>query len=743
MEESKVINNENTYNTDISTSQSTINENTITNSTLNKDDLSEVTEDSSDEGVTSQTTIFEGSEIEQSTDGFTPILLILGDSTTTPTDDEEPVLLEEDDETIYDAVINSEYEDGVPTITLTSDEQSYSDANYVIAVTENSKNEPIDYDSINLSVSFTNNGNNWCSVEFKDPLNFTFTKQNLTLNSTNFPSNSNIIVPIITCQQNTESARNTTITFNIKNYAITHNIQMNVIQNGLTFIDGSPCVLELYNNTYNILNNSYYYIDSTSSYVFKNLNTSEHMLLFGLSKNNNINGNLTNTVEYYNTLFSTDDNNYNCSIIYNNGAKEGTAAVMLISKPEKNIDLNQTIVFKYNDIAFMKVKYMDNIKYKTSIYICALTNLQNYKTDNEYIIYLFKSDIGASATIKGSISASKIVQLHSDGNTDTIVACMRDYPGNYDKIESKKIGILNYVYDDGEVPDETFYQIKPIDAKLSAKKLGEKFNKVYIEDWTQLNVYDYNNLNYKYYTSKNENIYVYTIKDNKYVKIGEINFGNTNKDNYIGHYDYYYYSFQASTYNSYWFQAIHWYGDKNDTYYDSKTETETLNSEFKDKQFGSFDLYFVVMYNEDEYNGKKDIDIANKIIKSGKTYKKYQVPVGTYSFNMNNLIALTYYPKDVQIETIKTFSELYNDLKLSKSYYSDNFYDDYKSYNVINLNNVCNDINGNIINLNEVCKRLDSMRIYIFTKKDDNLVYIGVISNAHVISGLGNWNHYT
>ena len=38
------------------------------------------------------------------------------------------------------------------------------------------------------------------------------------------------------------------------------------------------------------------------------------------------------------------------------------------------------------------------------------------------------------------------------------------------------------------------------------------------------------------------------------------------------------------------------------------------------------------------------------------------------------------------------------------------------TYNVIDLNNVCNDINGNIINLNEVCKDLLN-RIYIYKRK--------------------------
>lgn len=750
MEESNLINNDNTYNTDMSTSQSTIGENATTNDKFNKDDLQEVTGGGGGGTVTPPTTIVDGSETSQTTGTLTPILLILGDGTST---DEEPVLLEEDGDTTYNAVLNQSYENKDPTITLESGEVSYCDANYVIAVTESDKNTPISYNSNNLSFSFTNNGNKWCSVEFKNPLEVT-DQLKLPLNSTNFPSNSNIIVPVITCQANTGSERNTTITFNIKNFDISHNIQMNVIQDGVTFVDG-PCVLR-YTSTdsqgkynYEILNNPVYYITSKSSFVFMNTNLSEHMLLFGLNKNNNIVGNLTQSLEYYNTLFSADDNNYKCKINDNAAyaATKGTAAYMTITQPE-NKDLNQTITFKYNNITFMKVKYMDNIKYKTTIYICTLENLQNYKTDEGYIIYLFNSDIGISAAIKDTISYSKIVPLRGDNNTDIsngrIVTCWREYYGSYDTIKADNIGELNNYTSD----DETFYQIIPVQAKanLSAKDLGSTYNNVYIEDWTGLKVYDYNSstLNFKG-LKKNTDIYVYTIKDNKYVKIGVINFGKElNQNNYIGNYDYYYQSFQASTYNSYWFQYIHCYGDKNDSYYNSEIETDALNSTFKDKQFGTFDLYFVVIYNIYE-NNKTDVDIANSIINSGKTYKKYQVPSGTYQFTMNNLIALTYHPKDIQVETIKTFSVLYNELNLTKSHYSgNNFYNKYNTYNVIDLNNVCNDINGNIINLNEVCKDLGN-RIYIFTKENTKLVYIGVISPAHAMTDviMANFNHYT
>lgn len=236
MEESNLINNDNTYNTDMSTSQSTIGENATTNNKFNKDDLQEVTGEGGGGIATPPPTKVDDSETSQQTGTLTPILLILGDGTITPSDDEEPVLLEEDEDTTYNAVINQSYENMDPTITLENGEVSYCDANYVIAVTETDKNTPINYDSTNLSVSFTNNDDKWCSVEFKSPLQVT-DQLKLPLNSTNFPDYSKIIVPVITCQANTGSERSTKITFNIKNFAISHNIQMNVIQDGVMNTD--------------------------------------------------------------------------------------------------------------------------------------------------------------------------------------------------------------------------------------------------------------------------------------------------------------------------------------------------------------------------------------------------------------------------------------------------------------------------------------------------------------------------
>lgn len=240
MEESNLINNDNTYNTDMSTSQSTIGGNVTTNNKFNKDDLQEVTGGGGGGIVTPPTTKVDGTETSQTTGTLTPILLILGDGTST---DEEPVLLEEDGATTYKAVINTEYKDIVPTIKLDGSEVSYCDANYVIAVTETDENIPVSYDPTNLNFSFTNNGDKWCSVEFKKPLEVTFPNKNLTAD--NFPDNSKIIVPVISCKENTGAERNTVITFNIGNFSILHNIKLSVTQNtGTSQVMDGPCVLK-------------------------------------------------------------------------------------------------------------------------------------------------------------------------------------------------------------------------------------------------------------------------------------------------------------------------------------------------------------------------------------------------------------------------------------------------------------------------------------------------------------------
>lgn len=321
MEESNLINNDNTYNTDMSTSQSTIGGNATTNNKFNKDDLQEVTGGGGGGIVKPPTTIVDGSETTQTTGTLTPILLILGDGIST---DEEPVLLEEDGDTTYNAVINLDYESNIPTITLKSNQQSYSNSNYIIAVTETDKNTPINYDPTNLSVSFTNNKNNWCSVTFiKNPLNFTFTEpKNLTLNSDNFPSNSNIIVPVISCEENnTGQERNTTITFNIKNFDISHNIQMNVIQSAVVPEKQlTPAILymdDYVGNTYTYKkypDTQPLYYGNSGSYlkIADGYSTGYGLAWFGLLDSN---GKADNNLEYTSTdQLSKYNQKFGCSI---------------------------------------------------------------------------------------------------------------------------------------------------------------------------------------------------------------------------------------------------------------------------------------------------------------------------------------------------------------------------------------------------------------------------------------------
>ena len=377
MEESNLINNDNTYNTDMSTSQSTIGGNATTNNKFNKDDLQEVTGGGG--GVITTPVVSEDNDIEQqASDNLTPILLILGDGTIT---DEEPVLLEEDEDITYKAVINSDYESNIPTINLEGSEVSYCDANYVIAVTETDKNIPVIYDSQNLSKTFTNNGDNWCRVTFKKPLEVK-DQLKLPLNSDNFLDNSKIIVPVISCDENnTGQERNTTITFNIKNFAISHNIQMNVIQESLAqqLVPG-PCVLKYVSGyvqgeddqtKYKILSNNTYYIfkNRGSSYIYENENDPEKVdnfkfyLLFGIvDDTNNIYDNLqatdnTELKDNYANSITSSKTNYKLTLLYETQVfRRRTAAIMHINIPD-DAELQDVITFSYNNKQFMTLKY--------------------------------------------------------------------------------------------------------------------------------------------------------------------------------------------------------------------------------------------------------------------------------------------------------------------------------------------------------------------------------------------------
>lgn len=365
MEESNLINNDNTYNTDMSTSQSTIDGNATTNNKFNKDDLQEVTGGGGGGIVTSPTTIVDGSETTQTTGTLTPILLILGDGTST---DEEPVLLEEDGDTTYKAVIN---QTDIPIITFKSEASSKCDANYVIAVTETDKTIPVSYNSKNLSTTFTNDGNNWCSVEFKNPLEVTFPNKNLTAD--NFPDNSKIIVPVISCKENNTGAeRNTVIIFNIGNYAIEHNISLNVIQEKIESAvvpDKELTPVILYMETTDIFKiytgNIYIYYNSSYSQSYlvfgTNVSGNNKVLYFGLKdKNNNINNNITNDLTWYINKFSFNFSDVSINLMYNNiASKEGTSATILLSIKQKE---DRTIKVKYDNIPFCDIiqKYKES-----------------------------------------------------------------------------------------------------------------------------------------------------------------------------------------------------------------------------------------------------------------------------------------------------------------------------------------------------------------------------------------------
>lgn len=375
MEESNLINNDNTYNTDMSTSQSTIGGNATTNNKFNKDDLQEVTGGGDGGTVTQSTAIVYGTETSQTTGNLKPILLILGDGTTTPDVEEEPVLLEEEGDTTYNAVINLDYESNIPTITFKSEASSKCDANYVIAVTESDKNIPVSYNSKNLSTTFTNDGNNWCSVEFKSPLEVTFPNKNLTAD--NFPDNSKIIVPVISCKENTGAERNTVITFNIGNFSILHNIKLSVTQNAYSGeITAGPCVLKYVsgegedNKTYKILTNNTYYIfkNNGTSYIYENENDIEannvgnFFLCFGIvDQNGNIYDNLpkdSNELKNnYTNLITLSKTNYKLQLIYQTEVyRVGTAAIMEIDIPN-DAELQDEITFSYNNKQFMTLKY--------------------------------------------------------------------------------------------------------------------------------------------------------------------------------------------------------------------------------------------------------------------------------------------------------------------------------------------------------------------------------------------------
>ena len=364
MEESNLINNDNTYNTDMSTSQSTIGGNATTNNKFNKNDLQEVT--GGEGGVITTPVVSEDNDIEQqASDNLTSILLILGDGTIT---DEEPVLLEEDEDITYKAVINSDYESNIPTINLEGSEVSYCDANYVIAVTESDKTIPVSYNSKNLSTTFTNDGNNWCSVEFKNPLEVTF-DPDLGLNDDNFPDNYKIIVPVISCKENTGAERNTVITFNIGNFSILHNIQMNVIQSAaVPEKQLTPAILYMVDRVGNTYTYKKYpdtqplYYGNSGSYlkIADGYSTGYGLALFGLLDSN---GKADNNLEYTSTdQLSKYNQKFGCSIsgltivIMETNAYIKNTALTIIINTTQTTEVNGDFKITYDG------KFLCNVK---------------------------------------------------------------------------------------------------------------------------------------------------------------------------------------------------------------------------------------------------------------------------------------------------------------------------------------------------------------------------------------------
>lgn len=357
MEESNLINNDNTYNTDMSTSQSTIGGNATTNNKFNKDDLQEVTGGGGGGIVTQSTAIVYGTETSQTIGTLTPI----------PDVEEEPVLLEEDGDTTYNAVINSEYKDRVPTINLGGGEVSYCDANYVIAVTETDENIPVSYNSKNLSTTFTNDGNNWCSVEFKSPLEVTFPNKNLTAD--NFPDNSKIIVPVISCKENTGAERNTTITFNIKNFAISHNIQMNVIQSAVVPEKQlTPAILYMVDHVGNKYTYKKYpdtqplYYGNSGSYLklADGYSTGYDLAWFGLldsngKADNNLEYTSTDQLQKYNQKFGCSISGLTIEIMEANAYIKNTALTIIINTTQTT-EVNGDFKITYDG------KFLCNVK---------------------------------------------------------------------------------------------------------------------------------------------------------------------------------------------------------------------------------------------------------------------------------------------------------------------------------------------------------------------------------------------
>lgn len=552
MEESNLINNDNTYNTDMSTSQSTIGGNATTNNKFNKDDLQEVTGGGGGGIVTPPTTIVDGSETSQQTGTLTPILLILGDGTSI---DEEPVLLEEDGDTTYKAVINQTYESDIPIITFKSEASSKCDANYVIAVTESDKNTPIIYDSQNLSTTFTNDGNSWCSVEFKKPLEVTF-DPDLGLNADNFPDNSKIIVPVISCEENnTGQERNTVITFNIGNFSILHNIKLSVTQKQKESVvvpekKLTPClvILTAYGSAPIFISNSEpLYIRAKTdtlnqngqkeSYIYNSAKDShsENLIYFAMKDTNNSifdnlniikDDNNNNAVDISKYNITTDDNNYKIRLSkYNNiWGKLGTASLLIynFTKIEETQTGTKNIKLYFNgsylrDITVLtdKIKPTTTTKYLYAVHSKAFND---QLTEDGVAFSLF------TGNCPDTINMTSIYQFMIFSNImDT----------------SKKYVFFHYTNPVTEFGSNLKVSniMQHLTYSAGNNILSSYGNYMYMTLPTTANTYENKTIGTKT-VSLNDTVYIYKCKSNTYTKIATINFGNLVAIGHLGKYSY-------------------------------------------------------------------------------------------------------------------------------------------------------------------------------------------------------------
>ena len=534
MEESKVINNDNINNTDMSLLQSTIGGNATTNNTLNKDDLQEVTGGGG--GIVTPTTIVDGSETSQQTGTLTPVLLILGDSTTT---DEEPVLLEE--YTTYKAVINSDYESNIPTITFESKATSWCDANYVIAVTESDKNIPVIYDStnFNLSVSFTNN-QDWCSVIFKSPLEVA-DQLKLPLNSDNFPDNSKIIVPVISCEENdTGSERNTTITFNLKNFNINHNIQMSVIQNKLEKL--KPIMLYYDNGNYkklvdcpkeftlakhndaitdsslqvreikSLIDGKITYIYSISTGTGIMVGTPKDVYLGYEDTNKIFEGNLSSVMTEFRATLESDVTE--CSAKLSRADTTGASIKYSLNK----CTANRTISFSYNKLPIFSINQIyDNSGNSWTIYVC-LVNISDYPNNNGFALF---DNYIMSSTTDGNV----LLEISPNSPGQTIYAVMYTPDGKI--IMDTSRDTIGTLLKNGNLRHFSGHDYL---------KNGE-YKDLYLVNIINVNHYENGRVSTKAVTLDMD-IYVYIKQQDNfyYTSAKTVNFSNTEINNHLGVY---------------------------------------------------------------------------------------------------------------------------------------------------------------------------------------------------------------